>query len=281
MSDSGQDFWDFLSVQEAESAADIMRELEHESWAGPLLRDIADGATVIDPDIGHALHRAGIVPQYEVGGEADSTLDFGFTASGQRWLVELMRLEETQAVRRATKSRIDERGVTWSSQMLSSDAKNPTQSEEGETLKAVQRICQKCERDGRPRKFPQIDGALHVLLVDFRTFLDGGDEHDMIHVGLGGEFVSEPFCRRYWEDRLISGVFHPRTALHGADHARARVHLLGFVDEESYEPGAFARATRFIANPSLFASTENVRAAVSTWPLQPAIVLNGGHADEA
>lgn len=284
MSDGAQHFWDLLSTREAEFAASIMRELVHERWAEPLLRDIADTggltrankAKLFELRFGYALHRAGIVPQYEVGGEANSTLDFGFTSSGQRWLVELMRLEETQAVREATQSAVDGPGVLWSQQILSSDAEDPRQSEEGETLKAVQRICQKCERDGRPYKFPEPNGALHVLLVDFRTFLHGGDAHDMIHVGLGGEYVAERFCRRYWEGQLISGVFSPNTTVRGADNARARVHLLGFVDEDVYEPGVLGLATRYIANPWLFASADEVRAAASTWPLQPAVVLNGG-----
>ena len=33
---------------------------------------------------GYALQRAGIIPGYEVAGEASSTLDFGFTSSGGR-----------------------------------------------------------------------------------------------------------------------------------------------------------------------------------------------------
>jgi hypothetical protein len=38
---------------------------------------------------------------------------------------------------------------------------------------AVQRICQKLEKDGKPHKFPALSGKTHVLLVDFRTFKNG------------------------------------------------------------------------------------------------------------
>ena len=52
---------------------------------------------------------------------------------------------------------------------------------------------------GKPHKFPVPGAATHVLLVDFRTFLNGGDEYDRVHVGLGGELVTNEAHRRYWE----------------------------------------------------------------------------------
>jgi hypothetical protein len=114
-----------------------------------------------------------------------------------------------------------------------------------------------------------------MILVDFRTFINGGDVHDRIHVGLGGEYVSNEFCRLAWEGNLISGVFNERTSVRGAAEARARVHFMGFVNEKSFEPGAFAGATQFIANPYLFATGADVQAAIRNWPMEPAIVLNG------
>ncbi len=184
-----------------------------------------------------------------------------------------MRLEESQALQRATDTQSDSQGITWSSRMLSSDAPDPTQSEAGETLKAVERICQKCERDENPYKFPLQQGRFHALLVDFRTFLNGGDVHDRIHIGLGGEFI-HPEARRYWNGSLISGVFNPRTRMHGAKEARERIHFLGFVCENSFEGDAFGRATEFIANPYLFPDAQNMRAVANSWPLQPARVIN-------
>jgi hypothetical protein len=118
--------------------------------------------------------------------------------------------------------------------------------------KAVERICQKCERGGRPHKFPVPGNAYHALLVDFRTFLNGGDKFDRIHVGLGGEFVPGEFHRRYWNGRLISGVFSSRTGIRGAEIIRERVHFLGFVREREYGVGAFGPAIQFIGNPNLF-----------------------------
>jgi hypothetical protein len=186
-----------------------------------------------------------------------------------------MRLEETDAVRDATGTRI-ENGIKWRERTLATNAEDPRQSEEGETLKAVQRICQKCERQSHPHKFPVPHGAYHALLVDFRTFLNGGDAYDRIHVGLGGEYIPDRYCRRLWQGKLISGVFSPRTAVRGAREARDRVHFLGFVNERTYAPGEFAGATQFIANPHIFCNAEQVHAAIETWPLKPTAVLNGG-----
>jgi hypothetical protein len=274
--------WDVLSDLEAQFVEVIMQDLAAAQWTQPLLADIVrngglrseNKAQFFELRFGHALQRAGIEPRYEVPGEGQSTVDFGFSCKGQEWLVELMRLEETKAVKDATHSFTDEDGVVWAELSLSTNSEKPKQSPEGETLKAVQRICQKCERDGRPHKFPAPNLAYHVILVDFRTFIEGGDVHDRIHIGLGGEYVSEEFCRLWWEGSLISGIFNERTPTRGAAEARARVHFIGFVNEKKFEPDAFASATQFIANPHLFAEGTDMHAAIATWPLQPAVLLN-------
>ncbi len=212
---------------------------------------------------------AGITPQYEIEGEGGSTLDFGFAACGRNFRVELMRLEETEAAREATHTATDATGVEWSSRILSSRNDDPRQTEAGETLKAVQRICQKCEHKGKPYKFPVPDGAIHVLVVDTRTLFQVCDDHDYVHIALGGEFVTEPMARRYWDGKLISGAFSRRTAVRGGAQMRERVHFLGFVNEEHYVPAEIPRVSHFIANPNLFANEDEARKAFAAWPLQP------------
>ena len=233
---------------------EVMREIQDESWARPLLHEIAanDGLTrankakFFELRFGYSLHQLGISPRYEVEGEGESTIDFGFEANGREWLVELMRLEETEAVHRATQIETDDQEITWSWRILSTTAADARHSEEGETLKAVERICQKCDRSGHAHKFPIPNKKLHVLLVDFRTFLFGGDIHDRIHVALGGAYVNDANCRRYWNDQLITGVFDPHTKVRGAIETRQRVHLLGFVSEKSYKSGHSDRAPNLL-----------------------------------
>jgi len=92
-------------------------------------------------------------------------------------------------------------------------------------------------------------------------------------VGLGGKNVSE-FHRRYWNGNLISGVFSPETKLRGATEARERLHFIGFVNEKSYEASAIGPAIQFIANPHLFKTAEEARAALAGWPLGGPDILN-------
>ncbi|MFM9850242.1 MAG: hypothetical protein ACKVP3_24180 [Hyphomicrobiaceae bacterium] len=282
MSNGGEYDWDFLSQREADFVTQAIAALGELPWAQPLLQAIeqkggitgANKALLFEARFAYALRQAGMAPQYEVAGEAQSTIDFGFTSGQQGWLVELMRLEETEAAQAATTAEVDEGGFEWFRRLLTTNAADARQSEEGETLKAVERICQKCERDGQPHKFPAPTGRYHALLVDFRTFLHGGDVQDRIHVGLGGRYVKGPWYQRFWKNRLISGVYSAETTLRGSAQCRERVHFLGFVNETAYEDGAFRAATQFIANPHLFANVQAMRDAIATWPVQPAQVIN-------
>jgi hypothetical protein len=274
------DFFDTFSEDEAKGADEMMRDLAGVAWAQPLLKVISTGGGLTGVNkpfffelrFSHALHAAGIAPSYEIPGEGDSTIDYGFANGGHEFRVEMMRLTETQAAKEATHESVGAHGIPWISRALGTNAENPKQSEEGETLKAIERICQKCERGGKPYKFLPPDKSINVLLVDFRTFLNGGDIHDRIHVALGGKHVGGIY-RRYWKGNLISGVFSPETTLKGAAEARERIHLIGFVNEKAYGAGAFAPATQFVANPYLFASADEARAVLAAWPLQPARLI--------
>ncbi len=275
--------WDFLSDREATFVDKIIRNLTNIAWAQPLLTAIernggvirANKARFFELRFAYALHQAGIAPSYEVPGEGQSALGFGFTCAGNNWLVELMRLEDTQTVEDATQPSADEDGTPWFLPCLSTNAEALMPSIEGETLMAVQRICQTCERDGQPHKFPALNDSYRAILVDFRTFVDGGDIYDRIHVGLGGEYVRDWDCRLYSDGILISGVFNERTSARGAVHMRERVHFLGFVRETAFADGAFSAGTQFIANPYIFSTVTDVQAAIAAWPLQPVTVLNG------
>ena len=281
MANPDEHTFDFLTGREGDFMESAMEKLADTPWAKPLVDDInaaggltgANKAKLFELRFGFGLDGAGVQPRYETAGEGQSTLDFGFKAGDREFLVEMMRLEETDAVRAATKAEEFADGAVMVSRSLSTTAEDERQSEEGETLKAVERICQKFEKDGKPYKFPRIGSATHVLLVDMRTFLNGGDEWDRVHVGLGGKHVSQ-FHRRYWKDKLISGVFSPETKLRGANEARERLHFIGFVNEKAYDSDAFGPAIQFIANPLLFKTPEEARSALAGWPLGEPDILN-------
>lgn len=268
-------FWDSLSSREGDFVETVLLQLAGCSWIQPLVDKIREngGVTRKNKDLlfesrfAYALYQAGIQASYEILGEGESTIDFGFLSMGKQWAVELVRLGETVAARTATKSWVDEDGVPWSERGLSTDAVDDRQSTEGETLKAIQRICQKCEKQGRPHKFLVPKGQLNVILVDFRTFLmNASDKHDMLHIALGANFVAAPFKLK-WKGNFITGVFDSNTHLRGALEARERVHFVGFVKEENYALGEFGKSICFVANPHLFLNKNEVLAVLGAWPL--------------
>jgi len=58
---------------------------------------------------------------------------------------------------------------------LRTNAEDRTQSEEGETIKAQERIGEKVfERKKGPIKFPEPAGSIHMLMVDARGYMGDG-----------------------------------------------------------------------------------------------------------
>ena len=126
--------FDFLTGAEGDYMEVVMSQLADVPWAKPLTSDIeaAGGlkgenkAKLFELRFGHELHRASIQPQYEVSGEAKSTIDYGFSAGGTDFLVEMMRLEETDAVKAATTAEEFQDGAVMFARHLHSNAEeNP------------------------------------------------------------------------------------------------------------------------------------------------------------
>ncbi|MGE3988616.1 hypothetical protein [Pseudorhodoplanes sp.] len=287
MSAKAPGFFDTFTGDEAALMETIIADLKDVAWAKPILDDIDKNGGLKGANMprffelrqGYALHKAGITLSYEIAGEGESTIDFGFQSGGLRWNVEMLRLTETEAARGATTTGVDEHGMQWARRVLSGSNKDKRQSPEGETLKAIERLCQKCEKDGQPYKFPPAGSrTVNALLVDFRTFSTrGGDVADRLHVGLGGSMVPHAL-RMYWGEgenrKLITGVFDPHTTLKGSKEARERLHLIGFVNQRSFGSADYAAAIQFIANPHLIQNWREARAVIETWPLKPRTVLN-------
>ena len=276
---SSKHSWDSLSVREANFSQSAMTALQGVVWAAPLIAKIEAGgpsramkAFLFELRFGYALHQVGCTPRYEVPGEGASKLDFGFTVDGIDWRVELMRLEETDAVRDATVISVDEHGSEFASLHLTSDADDSRQSIEGETLKAIQRICQKCEQKGQPHKFSSPQGRnANVLLVDSRAFLNGVDKDDLLRVAFGSVAV-QGIYKMWWNNQPIRGVFASDNTMKGSKQIRERVHLLGFVDEKQYGPASFAKSIRFVTNPHLV-DANMAQCLLGAWPLQPTDLL--------
>jgi hypothetical protein len=282
--------FDVFSGSEAGLVEKIIKERSGEQWAKPIISAINKNGGLVGTNkdrflelrLGNALRKAGITPAYEIGGEGESTLDFGFESGGQKWSVELMRLSETKAALEATKVVVDEDGMPFTKRILASDAADKKQSIEGETLKAIERICEKCELNGKPYKFPAPAGRYHAILVDMRNYLNGGDLADRVHIALGTSYVSNPMLRVFWDGKPITGFFNEATKTKGAANLRDRVHFVGFVNERSYSDDEFGQTIQFFANPKLFpgdnpeAKSALARNAMATWPLKGSRLMNAG-----
>jgi hypothetical protein len=163
--------FDIFTGDEAVAVERAINSVGQRDWAKPIVANIEANGGLIGRNMdrffelrfGHALELVGISPRYEIPGEKKSTLDFEFTSAGKSWAVELLRLNETAAAKAATLE-LDEEGIKFVKRILSSGGTDPRQSPEGETLKTIQRICQKFENNGKPHKFPPPGNTIHALL---------------------------------------------------------------------------------------------------------------------
>jgi hypothetical protein len=91
MAEPNQHTFDFLTGSEGDFIEPLMKKLVDVPWARPIIDDInANGgligknkAKLFELRFGNGLHEAGIQPRYEVAGDGESTLDFGFTSGGR------------------------------------------------------------------------------------------------------------------------------------------------------------------------------------------------------
>src|SRR5262249_18947553 len=173
---------------------------------------------------------AGLSARYEHGaGVGNTTVDFRVDIDPP-WLIELVSLHESEAFKAASWKSGASAGF-----ILSTSASNPRRSEEGETIKAQQRIGAKVfdSRQG-PIKFPEPKGSMHMILVDARGFLGNGrgDEADWKQIAFGPHGL-DPRLIKYWtnpttgERAPIMGVFQPDCPLLEAPTLQARVHFVG------------------------------------------------------
>jgi hypothetical protein len=272
-------------------AADALADV---AWAKPLLAHTAEavgnlrirlddhtaGRPVADDNRGlffelryaEALHLAGTSADYEVNcGVGDSTVDFRVLAKPS-WLVELVGLRASDAVKAAT----DDDGTLTSLMLSSPQSDAPPseqiQSEEAEVIKAQERIGEKAFRGKAPVKFPVPAGDIHMIMVDARGFIGvGGDKADWRHIANGPDGLPGPMVRSWKDPRTgsvepIAGLFEARCPGRASPTVRERIHVIGFVCETTFEPGEIARATFYAFNPSL--ADDAVRAAWDAWPLR-------------
>lgn len=223
------------------------------------------------------LHRAGVVAEYEystrIGG---SSVDFRIPGLPE-WLIEIVSIRAGDAVKRATR----QTGIVYEFQMSTSDS-NPRQRPEGELIRVEEKIGEKVRaNDGSPTKFPIPNGAMHLILVDMRGYLDGGGHKNAYRqIAYGGcdpivnrEWVPEAWQRPSGNRELIKGLFEVGNPLPAARLVQERIHFLGFINEREYRQGGMRvhdkNIVYFLANPNLFSAEAEAEKAFASYPLRP------------
>ena len=160
---------DTLKGAETKYNHEAFQALQGEQWAAPLLRKIEQNGGILSAPmplrleirIAYAFQQNGIEPQYKFAASSGTkSVDFHVHGSPE-WLIEVVSLRESDAIKDATL-----RDGLLTSVILSSLSADPKQSEEGEVVRAMEHIADKAE------KFPiPSPGAFHVILVDMRGYV--------------------------------------------------------------------------------------------------------------
>ncbi|MBI3894544.1 MAG: hypothetical protein HY313_01300 [Acidobacteria bacterium] len=268
---------DTLTPAEVKHTEYAIEQLSDVFWAEPLLNKIRDAGGVqaknkpllFEVRFAFELHRRGIVADYEYAtGVGNSSVDFRIPGDVE-WLIEIVSIQKSDAIKRAT----FDNGFFFGAS-LSSTALDPAQSEEAEMITVEQKICEKVYKGGVVTKFPPPSGAIHVIVTDIRGYLNvaiglaGGDKDDWRQMASGTARVPEPLVQ-YWDGKPIKGLFEKSNPLKGARFVRERIHFLGFVRESDYREGEIPNASLYFGNPQLFSNEEEGRQRFASYPLRP------------
>jgi len=210
--------------------------------------------------IAYALHRAGVAVTYEQKtGAGQKSADFRVHGE-PGWLIEAVRLAESNAVKAATK----QSGNLFSLH-LSSNAKDGRQSEEGELLKAIERI------EAKASKFPPATAStFHVIVIDIRGYLGhGGDRDDYWEMAYGTGAAVVPEHSHWWNGQPILGLFDARNSRESVRLVQQRVHYLGFFKEKKFDDGEIQRVGFYLPNLTLFGTGDAAAIAFAKYPLRP------------
>ena len=183
-----------------------------------------------------ALAVKGLEAEYEYcSGVGKSSVDFRIkgTNGGFNWLVELVTLRQSEAMKEATHSWNDER-------VEISVAKTCGNDEAGELIKAQERLGAKVWHDRKCFiKFPKPDDHIHMLFVNADGMLveNTADEKDFEHITFGGSLLDGVY-QRHWNGDLVKGLFETSHSKVFAKAIRDRIHIIAFINEanETWRP---------------------------------------------
>jgi hypothetical protein len=195
--------------------------------------------------------------EYEFDAHVDgTTVDFFCGNDETEWLVELVGVNESDAVQRLrSESReMIGKGIVTETVVITSDADDKHETPEAESIRVAEILEGKVwnKRRSEPIKFPEpTPGRFHAVVVDMSGFEGSGDP-DPWHCleVLWGSRNLPPECRY----GSIAGLFDQRNTRPGAKVFRERVHVVGFVASRCGRPISeddIARAIFLVHNPHI------------------------------
>ena len=265
-------FTEFISTREVERARIDKVQLASKPWARSLLDAVGDLVAIpIPKDLLFELRFASVLDcncaqdiEYEFRtGIGKSSIDFKFRYLETYWLVELVSIHESDAVRKTTISHEAVPGIAIVSQNFGDDPTNDRANETAELIRVQEKIGEKVFEYGKATKFPEPTNAIHMILVDCRGALGIGlvdCDYSQIAWGPYGFSANEiPLLNMTKAaDGLyypIAGLFERRNPGKYCSYLQSRIHMLGFVTEESYQRDELSLVFRGYWNPALLGAS--------------------------
>lgn len=268
--------WNDLSSAEVHLSDEAITALRSVPWAAQLLARLdtskqtkdQDRALLFEIRFAYSLYQAGHVAQYEyAGGVGTSTIDFRVVTRDYEWLIELVSLFESDAVKGAT----EQIGPFQKLVLHNALGFDDPASEAGEMIKAEEKIGEKVFTRGSPTKFSEPSNAIHVIATDMRGYLGIGahviDNDDYRQIAYGPAGIPDHHVQ-WWGGNPVKGLFQKDNPTRAAKYARERVHILAFICEREYAPTEICSAVLCAPNPTLFPSTEQIRAVLNQCPVR-------------
>ena len=273
-----------LTREEHDFTEKAICELKKIDWARSLIDRLNDRgglqnrnlSLLFEVRFAYAIHKSGYIAEYEYKtGIGDSSVDFRIKSKDKEWLIELVSIQESNAVKNSTTTRTLTDGIEESSMILSTDADDRRQSDEGELLKVQEKIGEKVFSENRPIKFPDLkENTYHIIFVDTRGFCGGvpPDRHHLRQIVLGSKRMKPEYIS-YWKNNQgqlepIKGLFEGNNPLKAASAARKRIHFLGFIAEENFNDTEILEKAIYLPNPELFCEKKDLQIVWDAYPLK-------------
>ena len=276
----------YLNMKEGNYCVSLLNSLKNIPWIKPLIRRIEEAGGISKKNkpllfelrFAADLHNIGLSADYEYKtGINDYSVDFRIIKDNYSWLVELVSIEISDAVKSATKYE----GPYEETILVTGAGK---QSGEGEIVRVQRKILEKVFEKKKHIKFPTVsDNVFSLILIDMRGYLGKGevlsdkDDYREIAYGKAGLERKNRWMLHYQKDRKgkevpTIGLFEENNPLIGVSTLQERIHFLGFVAEKEFGPGKLLKQIYYLANPLLFNTNESMLEVYNKMPFRKEIL---------